>query len=359
MCPQIQNLKVVLVVALCVACTPAPQPAEHQESTESLQEAETSWPDVPPDEMAWTSTRPLVFPINRADDHYHSIKDPSIVRHGDRWRLFTTIRGVERSHQIEYLSFDDWDDIDSAERHILELTDGYFCAPQVFFFRPHEKWYLVYQVVDESRKPALQPAFSSTTDLDDPESWSPPELLFEQNPENVKMWIDFWVISDDERSYLFFTSLDGKMWVAETAIGDFPHGWGEPRVVLEDDIYEASHTYKLAGRDQYLTFVEARNGSRRYFKTYLADDLGGEWRPLAATRDLPFVGPENVDFERERWSESFSHGEFLRSGIDERLEVDPMQLEMIYQGATDESMMEGRPYGEIPWRLGLLRPKNR
>lgn len=321
--------------------------------------AEVDWLSLAPEGLGWTSTRPFIFPVDREDDHYFSIKDPSLVRHDGKWHLFCTIRGVERSHQIEYLSFEDWDDVETAERHVLELTDGYFCAPQIFYFRPHGKWYLIYQIVDESRKPALQPAFSTTDDISDPGSWTAPQPLFAQSPANVQKWIDFWVISDERRSYLFFTSLDGKMWVSETAIDDFPHGWQEPRVVLEGDIYEASHTYKLTGQDRYLTFIEARNGKRRYFKAYLADDLGGDWQPLADSREQPFVGPGNVEFELERWSESFSHGEFLRSGSDERLEVDPERLEMIYQGTTDEAMIEGRPYGEIPWRLGVLRARRR
>ena len=44
-----------------------------------------------------------------------------------------------------------------------------------------------------------------------------------------------------------------------------------PQIVLRDDIFEASHTYRLRGLNKYLTVVEAQGGSRRYYKAYLAE----------------------------------------------------------------------------------------
>lgn len=196
-------------------------------------------------EFQWDATGPLIRSQDRDGDSYHSIKDPTVVRYGGRWHLFCTIRGKTRSHQIEYLSFKDWTDTSTAKRVTLRLTDGYFCAPQVFYFRPHKKWYLIYQVADKSRVPVLQPAFSTTADLADPASWTSPELLFSEGPKGVKGWIDFWVICDAEKAHLFFTSLDGRMWRSSAPLRSFPHGWDTPRVVLQADIFEASHTYSL------------------------------------------------------------------------------------------------------------------
>jgi hypothetical protein len=305
--------------------------------------------------LNWSVSAPLVLPANRPEDPCQSVKDPSVVFHEGRWHLFCTIRSQKRSHQIEYLTFADWKDANQAPRHILNISDGYFCAPQVFFFTPHRKWYLLCQISEPSRKPELQPAVSTTTKLSDPLSWSKPALIFDQHPDNVKMWIDFWVICDDAKAHLFFTSLDGKMWRAETRLGDFPHGWSEPQVVLRGDIFEASHTYRLKGLDKYLTLVEAQNEGRRYYKAYLADRLDGEWTPLAATQEKPFAGPANTRDASRHWTDSFSHGELLRTGYDERLEVDPANLRFLFQGVGDEQRA-GRRYGEIPWRLGILEP---
>jgi hypothetical protein len=147
------------------------------------------------------------------------------------------------------------------------------------------------------------------------------------------------------------------MWRAETALADFPGGWSRPAIVLRGDIFEASHTYRLKGLDKYLTLVEAQAGGRRYYKAYLADRLDGQWRPLADTLQRPFAAPGNVRFDGQPWTDSFSHGELLRSGSDERIEVDPVRLRFLYQGVSDPAK-QGKPYGQIPWKLGLLEQPN-
>jgi hypothetical protein len=299
----------------------------------------------------WSLSRPLVSPADRPADPCHAVKDPSVVFHGGKWHLFATIRSKVRTHQIEYLPFADWQRADAAPRHVLTLSDGYFCAPQVFFFTPHRQWYLVYQVAAPGRKPQLQPAFSTTADLADPKSWSKRALLFEKDPEGVGRWLDFWVICDDGHARLFFTSLDGRMWRADARLADFPHGWGRPRVVLQADIFEASHTYKVKGLDRYFTFVEAQAGEHRYFKAYAADRLDGEWKPLADTRDAPFAGAANIG--PDPWTASVSHGELLRAGTDERLEVEPERVRLVFQGVSAADR-KGKKYGDIPWRLALL-----
>jgi hypothetical protein len=301
----------------------------------------------------WTANAPLVSPANRPEDPCYSVKDPSFVQFKDRWHLFCTIRSQKRTHQIEYSSFADWKEANQAKRHLLTVSDGYFCAPQVFYFSLHRKWYLIYQTSDRSRKPELQPAFSTSGDIADPASWTKPTLLFERQPENVTAWIDFWVICDTERAHLFFTSNDGRMWRSETGLKDFPRAWSQPAVVLHGDIFEASHTYRLKGLDKFLTLVEAQGDGRRYYKAYLADRLEGQWSPLAATKESPFAGLVNVKDDGQHWADSFSHGELVRDGYDQTLEVDPANLRFVFQGVSDEGM-RGTPYGKIPWKLGML-----
>ena len=308
-------------------------------------------------DFRWTVSPPLVAPAQRPQDPCYSIKDPTVVRHNDRWHLFCTIRSEKRSHQIEYLSFSDWKDADASPRHVLKISDGYYCAPQVFWFEPHRKWYMILQTSDPSRKVQLQAAFSTTDHIADPGSWSSPALLFkEKHPDTVSAWIDFWVICDDRKAHLFFTSNNGLMWRAETTLENFPHGWTDPYVVLSGDIFEASCTYKLKGRGDYLTIVEAetnRPGGWRYYKAYLADSLDGQWKPLADKWDKPFAGPVNVAFAGDKWTESISHGELLRTGYDQKLEVDPQDLRFLFQGVLEKDRA-GKPYGRIPWRLGML-----
>ena len=91
---------------------------------------------------------------------------------------------------------------------------------------------------------------------------------------------------------------------------------------------------------------------RRYYKAYLADRLEGPWRGVADTLVKSFAARENVT-QPEPWTTSISHGELLRAGVDERLEIDPANLRFLYQGANDTEY-RGQKYGGIPWRIGLL-----
>ena len=52
------------------------------------------------------------------------------------------------------------------------MSAGYHGAPQVFYFTPHRKWYLIYQLEDSSRNIPFGPCYSTTNDINDPTSWS-------------------------------------------------------------------------------------------------------------------------------------------------------------------------------------------
>lgn len=71
----------------------------------------------------WRMSQPLVFPAESESQSFYSVKDPSIVFFEGRWHLFCTVRGKERSHQIEYLSFEDWADTRVSARTEL-MRDG-------------------------------------------------------------------------------------------------------------------------------------------------------------------------------------------------------------------------------------------
>ena len=301
----------------------------------------------------WKASQPLidVGPGAKEEDPHIAIKDPTVVHHDGKWHIFATLRKQSGKVDIEYLNFTDWEQANQAERHILALHDKYYCAPQIFYFTPHEKWYLIYQLAEPSRTPPFGPCFSTTTNLADPKSWTAPLPMVTNAPAKPK-WLDFWVICDEAKAHLFYTSLDGHMWRRETKLADFPYGWSEQTLAIEADVFEASHTYKLKGRDQYVTLIEAQAPGRRYYKAYLANQLEGPWTGLADNLELPFAARENVD-QAPHWSDSFSHGELLRTGIDQHLEVDPNNLRLLFQGVDLEGY-RGKRYGTIEWRLGLL-----
>ena len=181
----------------------------------------TAWKAFVDGRFSWSASSPLVTPRSKAADPAISIKDPTIVNDQDRWHMFTTVRLASGKAEIEYLNFADWKDADQAPRHRLNLHDQYYCAPQVFYFRPQKLWYLLYQIADKNHKPPFGPACSTTTTLGNPRSWSKPRWLFPKGSEKRK-WIDFWVICDDRKAHLFYTSNDGRMWRCETKLSRFP-----------------------------------------------------------------------------------------------------------------------------------------
>ncbi|MGC9319469.1 MAG: non-reducing end alpha-L-arabinofuranosidase family hydrolase [Armatimonadota bacterium] len=335
----------VLALVLIVPGGADPQPQAEQEGIADLLAGR----------FQWTISEPLLAPSQPPDDTYYSVKDPSVVFHEGRWHLFCTVRGRDRSHQIEYVSFTDWEEANAGRRQMLTVTDDYFCAPQVFYFAPQRRWYLICQASDEAWEPDYGAAYSTTSDISDPSSWSRLQPLGARQADG-KSGLDFWVICDEVKAHLFFTTLDGRMWREETPLSEFPAGWSEPALAIRGDIFEASHVYRLEGLQRYLTVVEAQGGHGwRYYKAYLAEHLDGEWIPVAATKETSFASMSNTRPAGARWTDCISHGELLRAGCDQRMEVDPANLRFLFQGVTDRERA-GKPYGEIPWRLGMLEP---
>src|SRR4030042_1671345 len=72
-----------------------------------------------PDEFSWSYGPPVLEARGVDGVQFISVKDPSIVRHGDKWHLFCTARGLKRTHAIVYSSFGDFGEANRAERHIL------------------------------------------------------------------------------------------------------------------------------------------------------------------------------------------------------------------------------------------------
>ncbi|MGE0787833.1 MAG: non-reducing end alpha-L-arabinofuranosidase family hydrolase [Sandaracinaceae bacterium] len=300
-------------------------------------------------QFAWTSTGPLVLP----PAPYHAVKDPSIVRYGGRHHVFTTMRQMGQSPDIGYLSFVDWPDALSATWTFLDLTDDYQAAPDVFYFAPQGRWYMVLQLANMARGVPYGAAYTTTDDIGDPTSWAPATSLGVMQTPTGKVGLDFWVIADATRAYLFFTTDDGDLWRTSTAIADFPTGWGPVELALHSDLFEATHTYALMGEGRYLTIAEAQGGSgHRYYQAYIADQLDGAWTPLATTLGQPFAGPSNVTDVGAHWTDAYSHGELVRAGYDERVLVDPSNLQFVVQGVLNADWTSN--YGDIPWHLGRL-----
>lgn len=323
-------------------------------------------PDGGPDEgttFRWTTGDPVFGPKPDATHESVAVKDPTVVKVGSRYHVFfTTTPGEGGGWNIAHKSFESWEDAEAAPVTYLDTTaigPGYRAAPQVFYFAPQKTWYLVYQDGNA--------AYSTTTDIDDPTSWSAPKHFYDGMPQIVRdnigngFWLDFWNICDEETCYLFSTDDNGHHYRSETSVKDFPHGFGGTVIAKEDpnrfSMFEGDAVYKIDGSDTYLMLIEAfgPDGARMY-KAWTADSLdavGDEWEPLATTGDDPFGRTTQVAFTTQRWTDDFSHGELLRSGRDQQLTVDPCEpLRFLFQG-YDPAEPSGPGYGDKPYRLGL------
>ena len=127
--------------------------------------------------LQWNGAGPLISPISDATHNLLAVKDPSVVRFNDRWHVYASSVSTTGAYSTVYLSFSDWTDAPTAPMYYMNQTSGfggYTAAPQVFFFRPQNKWYLVYQ--------SGPPMYSTANDLGDPTSWTPPTPFFADTP---------------------------------------------------------------------------------------------------------------------------------------------------------------------------------
>ena len=281
-----------------------------------------------------------------------AVKDPTVVYHGGQWRVFYTARG-DGKYTIGHVAAPALERLGDGTRSLLnglsEAT-GYAAAPQVFYFAPQAQWYLIYQTHGlPGSKGRYTPMFVTTRNIDDPTSWSAPQVLVEKF--ETDKWIDFWVICDDKQAYLFYTRNQRTMMYMTTPVDQFPAGFTNPTSIEGVEVHEAVCVYQEAGAGQYVMLVELNPDGRREFHLSTAPTLSGPWsktRPFAHGDDL--VWAEGVP----QWTNMVSHGELLRSGIDQRLEIPPLdETVFLIQGTTGYE--QAKDYAEIPWSLGLIR----
>jgi hypothetical protein len=278
-----------------------------------------------------------------------SIKDPTIVFYEGKYHVFATVFDAAPTGggwKSVYLNFTDFSQADAApQNYMATWATGNTVAPQVFYFRPHNKWYLIFQ---------WGARYSTNDDIDNPSGWTAPRRLLDREPTNA---LDFWVICDDANCHLFFSADDGRLYRSKTTLANFPSFIGY-EIVMSDPqpgrLFEASNVYKIEGMNKYLLMVEAY--APRYFRSWTSSSLDGPWAPLADTQSNPFAGRANVTFEGADWSDDVSHGEMIRVGHDETMTLNACRMQFLYQGLNPNSGVTD--YGLLPYRLGLLTQTN-
>jgi hypothetical protein len=299
-----------------------------------------------PVKYRWAVGDPILGPGPQGSFDEVAVKDPSLVFFEGKWHVFYTARS-RTEYTTGYVCAKELDGLQSAPRHELKMIRGrsrYGCAPQVFYYEPQGKWYLIFQ----NRDANYQPVYATTTTISKPESWSKPLPLLRKDAR--AKWIDFWVICDETRAYLFYTQAHRAVVVRSTNLEAFPKGWGAGQEVL-DGVHEAVHIYRARGGPGYHMIYELNRGGIRSFGLARAENLKGSWTKVtddyASGDQLSYTGKTAL------WTDMVSHGEVIRSGHDQRMEYDPRGCRWLIQGILKED--SDLAYPSLRWKLGLMK----
>jgi hypothetical protein len=211
---------------------------------------------------------------------------------------------------------------------------SYFCAPQVFWFESKGKWYLIFQS-------GLGASYSTNTDVGDPNGWTTVQSM------GFSDGIDFWCISNGTYVYCFYSAQDGSYRIKRryTSVANFPTGWSYASVAATDT-FEAPCVYKNKADGKYYMLTEDIS---RHYELWSTRGLGGTWTKVSEN----WASKDNLIDNADHWTDQVSHGEILRSGTNERMEIDNINhCQFLIQGVVDGSYGS---YGDIPYDLGLMR----
>jgi len=319
--------------------------------------ASTLYAQTLPTSFSWTSTGPLISPKNDSSHNMIAVKDPSTVYYNGQYIVYASSVNSAGNYGMEYLHFTDWSQAGAATPYFMDsnpnIGSGYHTAPQVFYFAPQNKWYLIFQ--------SGQPQYSTNSDPTQPQNWSAPKNFFASQPSSVSNWIDFWIISDSTNVYLFFCGDNGNFYRSSTSLANFPNGFNTPVIVYTDsefNLFEADNVYTVEQTGTYLADIECiGSDGHRFFRALSATNLGGTWTALGNTANLntPFLGAHNVTFQSgvSNWTSDFSSGGAVIDGYDSTDSINLNNLTFLYQGDVPNS----DSYNLIPWQLALVTSK--
>lgn len=270
---------------------------------------------------------------------YYGAKDPTIVYYGGKYHVFYTGANQSGGWQMLYTSASTISGLKTATRtYMSAISESYFCAPEVFYYEPKGLWYLVYQ------DGTYGAAYSTTTNIADPSSWSGPKSF----GISGNMGWDYYIVCDDTYAYMYNTPSDGsgKLYMRKTTLANFPTGWGTPSVAISDS-FEGSHIYKsLADGKYYMIIEDYKDG--RYYELWTSSSAGGSWTQVAEK----WAWRDNLSYKADSWTTNVSHGEIIRAGYNQKMEINDInQVDFLIQGTTNLNVA----YQQINWDLGVIR----
>ncbi len=287
----------------------------------------------------WYVEEPVIYHGEAKPYDFYGAKDPTIVYYGGKYHVFYTGANQGGGWQMLYTSATTISGLKNAPRtYMSSIGESYFCAPQVFYYEPGGLWYLVYQ------DGTYGAAYATTTNIADPYSWSGPKSF----GISGNMGWDYFIVCDNTYAYMYNTPSDGSgnLYVRRTTLSNFPRGWGATSVAIRDS-FEGAHVYKsLADGQYYMVIEDMKDG--RYYELWTSSSAGGPWNQVA--EKWAYRG--NLSYKGSKWTTNVSHGEIIRSGYNQKMEIsDINRVDFLIQGTTNTSVT----YQQINWDLGLIK----
>jgi hypothetical protein len=283
---------------------------------------------------------PILFRSKAEPFDHFAVKDPTIVFSGGRYHMFYTGANASGGWQMLYSTATTLEGFRTAPHVFLNrISESYFAAPEVFFFEPHGLWYLVYQ------DGTFGAAYATTPNIADPNSWSGPKSF----GVSGNLGWDFYVICDTAMCYMYNSPSDGsrRIFLRTTTLNNFPNGWSASTISLTDT-FEGVNVYRSRADGQYYLVVEDLLDNR-YYELWTSSSAGGPWSRVSEK----WAWRGNLVFNGANWTNNVSHGDILRAGVNQRLEIDDInRVDFLIQGTTQLSCC---PYQQIPWDLGIIR----